>query len=99
MERVSRVLHHRPDQGQVFSAAMVVGVVNRILTEQANLEEHDARATSFRHGTITIVVSHSAIAGRLQQQAQRIITQANTNLGRLNAPPEHLIQELRTRVN
>ena len=99
MEPIGGLLHRRPSETAAFSAAFVVGVMNRILQEEIQLGERDARAISFNNGKIVIGVSHGTVAGRIQQQAERIIEASNAALKKLGAPKMHQIRTIQTRLS
>lgn len=99
MDRLSGLLHRRPSEGGAFTAAFVVATINRVLLEEFQFDVQDARATSFRNGSVVIRVSHGAVAGRIQQQSTAIVTQSNARLERLGASKLFQVTELRTRVS
>lgn len=66
-------------EGVEFTAAAVIAALNQVLRQQGYSEEQ-ARATSIIHRRAKVVVGHGAIAGRLLQNAEHIIEDANTLL-------------------
>jgi len=70
----------RPGERAEFSAAFVVGAMNDVLQNSLQLTNSDAKAISYKNGTITIGVSHGAVAGLIQQSAQEILEAANKKM-------------------
>lgn len=70
----------RPGEQAEFAAAFVIGAMNQVLQNNLHLAPTDARAQSFFHHTITIGVSHGAIAGQIQQAANELLAAANTKI-------------------
>lgn len=66
-------------EGVEFTAAAAVAALNQIL-RQRGFTEAQANATSITHRRAKITVSHGAIGGRLRQQAENIIEDANSLL-------------------
>lgn len=99
MDSVGRLLRsNRGQEQEEFNAAWVVQAVNEVVYATTGIDPADARAISVRRGETTIEVSHSAIAGRLQQSADQIIKAVNNKLRKVGGPrsPVHrLVTRLR----
>ncbi len=63
-----------------FSAAFVIGAVNSAIGSILQLPPSTARATSYKHGAVTIAVAHGAIGGQIQQVAGEILIEANKKI-------------------
>lgn len=70
----------RPGERAEFSAAFVIGAMNEALQKVMGISDADARAISFRQGTIIVGVSHGAVAGLVQQAVEKILTAANAKI-------------------
>lgn len=78
----------RPGERAEFSAAFIVGAMNAALQNTAQLSAADARAISFRHGTVVVGVSHGAVAGRIQQLSEQLLLATNTKLQASGKAPD-----------
>ncbi len=82
MEHIGRLLPQaNASRGEAveFTAAAAVGALNDAL-RRYGFTETQAHAVSITHRRAKIVVSHGAIGGRLRQQAEPLIEDANTLL-------------------
>ena len=87
MYQVGRLFQSsRGQEQEEFTAAWVVQLVNEAVYATTGIDLADARAVSVRRGETTIVVSHSAIAGHLQQSADQIIEAVNNKLRKVGGP-------------
>lgn len=86
----------RPGERAEFSAAFVVGAMNDVLQNTLQFSTIDAKAISFKNGTITIGVSHGAVAGMVQQSAQELLDAANKKM-QTNGLPANGITKILTR--
>ena len=86
----------RPGERAEFSATFVIGAMNAVLQAALQLEPGDARAISYRQGTIVIGVSHGAVAGLVQQSASELITTANKKIS-TSGGAEGTIKKILTR--
>lgn len=81
MKPIGRLLRRgRLGEQRVFAAAFVMGAVNEAIRTIMRLEPSDATASSFARGEVVVGVSHGAVAGMIQQAAEKIINQANEKI-------------------
>lgn len=84
-------------EGVEFSAASVLAALNDVLRRHGFPTEQ-AQAVSLSHRRARIKVSHGAIAGRLQQNAEHIIEDANTLIRQRFPTQVMALEEFTTRV-
>ncbi|MBI2985035.1 MAG: DUF721 domain-containing protein [Candidatus Kerfeldbacteria bacterium] len=91
LEPISRILGRLTRDetaGHERFATAVLGAVNEALASVLRPHRDQAKAISFKHGTVVVRVSHGAIAGFIQMYQPEIIDRANRRLSlALGSPP------------
>lgn len=82
MEHIGTIIPHANasrEEGAEFSAAAVIAALNDVLARHG-FPADQATAVSVHHRQARVRVSHGAVAGRIFQQTEHIIDDANTLL-------------------
>lgn len=97
MESLGRLLQRgQGDDQEARTAALVVSIATKAIQSVTKFAAADAKAVSVNNGTITVVVSHGAVAGRIQRAAPDICDFINQHV-RASGGPSPRVQRIVTR--